>query len=531
MIFLIVSGYHDPPLIVLSPAVTTTSRPLTTLQQLLSDIDAGIIDVVVVYKVDRLTRALSDFAKMVEVFDSHEVSFVSVTQQFNTTSSMGRLTLNVLLSFAQFEREVTGERIRDKIAASKKKGMWMGGFVPLGYEAVDRKLIINDTEAETVRTLYQQYIELGCVSKLKAEADRLGMRTKVRQNSKGRMSGGVRFSRGHLYRILQSPIYIGKIVHKDETHDGEHKAIVEPDLWKTVQDQLRSNCVSRRHQTTAKEPSLLADLLFADKGSRFTPSHAVKNGRRYRYYVERLLLAEGRAARPNAKRIPAHEIERVILEQFRTLLTTPDHLIEAADLSGMEAITIDHTMRKSHDLGSELDTADPSRTIEILRTLIDRIVVSDEAILIRISRPELREAFGIEAQFDNDSSAELYPISIPVSFRARGEELRIVIEGKGASAAPHQDLTLIKALVRAHTWFDRLLSGEAKSITEMSRTDNVADRYLGRVMRLAFLAPNITEAILEGRQPRHLSAQQLINMEDLPIDWEEQRDRLGFGTS
>jgi hypothetical protein len=299
-------------------------------------------------------------------------------------------------------------------------------------------------------------------------------------------------------------------------------------LWKAVQDRLRSNCVSRRHQTTAKEPSLLADLLFTDTGGRFTPSHAVKNGRRYRYYVERLLLAEGRAARPNAKRIPAHEIERVILDQLRKILTTPDCLIEAVDLISMEATTIDHAICAAHELGSELDTADPSRTIEILRSLIGRIAVGDEAVVIQISRSGLADILGVEAQFDDDSSADIYPITIPVSFRARGEELRIVIEGKGASATPHQDLTLIKAVVRAHIWFDRLLSGEATSITEMSRTDNVADRYLGRVMRLAFLAPDITEAILDGRQPRHLSAQQLINMEDLPIDWEEQRIRLGF---
>jgi len=504
----------------------TMERP--ALQQLLSDIDAGTIDVVVVYKVDRLTRALSDFAKMVDIFDAHDVSFVSVTQQFNTTSSMGRLTLNVLLSFAQFEREVTGERIRDKIAASKKKGMWMGGFVPLGYDAIERKLVVNDAEAETVLTLYRQYIELGCVSRLKSETDRLGLQTKVRQNSRGRMSGGAKFSRGHLYRILQKPVYIGKIAHKDEVHDGEHKAIVEPDLWNAAQDRLRSNGVKRRYQTTAKEPSLLVDLLFSDKGDRFTPSHAVKNGRRYRYYVERSLLVEGRASRPKGRRISAHEIERVILGQLRTMLTTSDRLVEAADLRGAEAATIDRAIRTAQDLGVELGTADPSRIIELLRALVDQIVVSDGAILINILRPELRRILDIDPPVDDSPSEDIYPLSIPITFRARGEELRIIIEGPGTSTAQPQDATLIKAIVRAHTWFARLVTGDAKSIMEISRADNVTDRYLGRVLRLAFLAPDITEAILEGQQPRHLSAQQLINMEDLPIAWEDQRARLGF---
>jgi DNA invertase Pin-like site-specific DNA recombinase len=261
----------------------TMERP--ALQRLLRAVEEGAIDVVVVYKVDRLTRALTDFARIIDIFNQHGVSFVSVTQQFSTTTSMGRLTLNMLLSFAQFEREVTGERIRDKIAASKRKGMWMGGMVPLGYEPMNRSLVINEAEAETVRTIYRLYLELGCVRHLKAELDRLSLRSKVRQ--KGRNRGGLPFTRGHLYRILGNPVYVGEIQHKDRTFPGQHPAIIDRATWDTVQALLTANRQGHRRQANAAEPSLLAGILFDESGERLTPSHAQKGGRRYRYYVSR----------------------------------------------------------------------------------------------------------------------------------------------------------------------------------------------------------------------------------------------------
>src|ERR1700739_1669006 len=245
------------------------------LQGLLADIRAGRIDIVVVYKVDRLTRSLADFARLVELFDAQGVSFVSVTQQFNTTSSMGRLTLNVLLSFAQFEREVTGERIRDKIAASKKKGMWMGGIVPLGYDASERTLVINPAEAETVRCIFTLYRELGCVRRVKEEADRLGLSTKRSTMASGTERGGKLFSRGHLYRLLSNPIYIGQIAHKGELYPGQHPALIDAETWTAVRDQLGTNATNRRGQAHATEPSLLAGVLVDAQGERLTPSHAV----------------------------------------------------------------------------------------------------------------------------------------------------------------------------------------------------------------------------------------------------------------
>jgi DNA invertase Pin-like site-specific DNA recombinase len=274
------------------------------LQGLLADIRAGRIDVVVVYKVDRLARSLTDFARLVELFDVQGVSFVSVTQQFNTTSSMGRLTLNVLLSFAQFEREVTGERIRDKIAASKK-GMWMGGNVPLGYDANERTLVINPAEAETVRRIFALYCELGCVRRVKEEADRLGLGTKSSTTAHGTERGGRPFSRGHLYTLLSNPIYTGQIAHKGELHPGQHPALIDDERWSTVRDQLAANTSARRGRAKAAEPSLLAGLLVDARGERLTPSHAVKKGRRYRYYVSAALITDAGTDRAQGWRLAA----------------------------------------------------------------------------------------------------------------------------------------------------------------------------------------------------------------------------------
>src|SRR5580692_9257918 len=254
-------------------------------QRLLTDIRAGRIDIVVVYKVDRLTRSLADFARLIELFDAQGVSFVSVTQQFNTTSSMGRLTLNVLLSFAQFEREVTGERIRDKIAASKQKGMWMGGWVPIGYDRKDRTLTINETEAVTVRTISDLFLKLKNVQRVQAELVRLNLTTKPYETPRGRAVGGLSFARGHIYKILSNPLYIGEIEHRGIRYPGQHPPLIDRKKWDAVQAQLAANHHENRTRTNAKSKSLLAGLIYDDAGNRLVSSHATKNGKRYRYYV------------------------------------------------------------------------------------------------------------------------------------------------------------------------------------------------------------------------------------------------------
>src|ERR1019366_5847527 len=261
----------------------TMERP--ALQRLLADINQGLIDVVVVYKVDRLTRSLTDFAKMVEVFDARGVSFVAVTQQFNTTTSMGRLTLNVLLSLAKLEREVTGERIRDKIAASKQKGMWMGGWVPIGYDRKDRPLTVNEAEAVTVRTISDLFLKLKNVQRFQAELTRLNLTTKPYETPRGRAIGGLSFARGHIYKILSNPLYIGEIEHRGVRYPGQHPPLIDGPTWDAVQAQLAANHHENRTRTSAKSKSLLAGLIYDDAGNRLVSSHATKNGKRHRYYV------------------------------------------------------------------------------------------------------------------------------------------------------------------------------------------------------------------------------------------------------
>jgi DNA invertase Pin-like site-specific DNA recombinase len=309
-----------------------------------ADINVRKVDTVVVYKVDRLTRSLTDFARIVDVFDAHGVSFVSVTQQFNTTTSMGRLTLNMLLSFAQFEREVTGERIRDKIAASKQKGMWMGGFVPLGYEPSGRTLMINNAEAETVRTVFRLYLEHGNVRRVKDEADRLGLTTKLRKNADGRMRGGRPLSRGYIYKLLDNPLYVGRIAHKGKTYDGRHPPIIDPAIWAAVRARIAANTHVRSSGNRAREPSPLAGKLLDHTGVPMTPSHAVKSGRRYRYYVSRHLIS-GTADRSNAHhpdgwRLPAREIERIVTDAVKDLLADRSTLTRDAREAGMAADSI-----------------------------------------------------------------------------------------------------------------------------------------------------------------------------------------------
>jgi DNA invertase Pin-like site-specific DNA recombinase len=298
------------------------------LKRLLDDVAAKRVDTVVVYKVDRLTRSLADFAKIVEQFDGQGVSFVSVTQQFNTTSSMGRLTLNVLLSFAQFEREMTGERIRDKIAASKRKGMWMGGVVPLGYDLDDRRLVLNPEEAKKVNHIFRAYLEQGCVSKLQIYLEEQRIKSKKRVSKTGNITGDGVFCRGALYLILQNRVYLGEIKHKDQSYPGQQPAIIDQELWDKVQEQLKSNLQSELRRANASDKSLLLGLLYDGEGNRFTPSYAKKKGRRYRYYVSRALLKLRSNEQAGPTRLPAGEIEELVIAQVRNLLRSPQRLLE-----------------------------------------------------------------------------------------------------------------------------------------------------------------------------------------------------------
>jgi site-specific DNA recombinase len=515
----------------------TMDRP--ALQRLLGDISAGKVAVVAVYKIDRLTRSLFDFSKIVEAFDAKGVSFVSVTQQFNTTTSMGRLTLNVLLSFAQFEREVTSERIRDKIAASKQKGMWMGGAVPLGYDAVNRKLRINAEEAKTVRLLFELYLKLGSVRQLQEEYQRLGLRTKLRTMLDGRQSGGTAFSRGHLYLVLSNPIYIGRIPHKGRNYEGEHDAIIDAETWDKVQAQLATNAGRKRGRASSKHPSLLAGLLFTAERIPFTPSHAVNHGRRYRYYVERSLLtaqaADGRATEDQVDggidgfqakgwRLPAHQIEQLVLKQVGAFLRDRGALLDALRFKRKSPDMISALLTRASKLADGCESGSFANYLQIVAALVRRVTVAQDQVTIKIDRSGLAGCL-LDQDAHSESNGKGRPsilIEVPVRFRRRGVEAKLVVlDQQGPAAEP--DANLVKALARAHDWFDRILCGEANGIGAVAVADGLDRTYVTRVICLAFLAPEITKTILEGRYPPELTAKRLISSAlKIPLLWADQ---------
>jgi len=502
----------------------TMDRP--ALQRLLSDIGDNRIDVVVVYKVDRLTRSLADFAKIVEIFDAKGVSFVSVTQQFNTTTSMGRLTLNVLLSFAQFEREVTGERIRDKIAASKRKGLWMGGLVPLGYDLRDRELVINPAEAETVRKLFRLYRELGTVRRLKEAADRQRLVTKPRNQASGRVTGGGPFTRGHLYCLLSNPIYVGDVRHKGATYPGRHDAIIDRETFDAVQRQLSAKAVTRRSATNTKAPSLLTGLVYDETGDRLCPTHANKRGRRYRYYIsKRLMHATGSTT--GGWRLPARELEAAALQSVRALLNDELRIVEAMHLNGLSPDRLRRVTGNVAASGDELKDGSPERQRQLLSALVHRIILHANSIRIDIKRIGL---IGLLAEPDADITAdseELFNVVVPIQLKRRGVEAKLVMKAAG-SRCPSPDKKLITLFADAHRWIDDLAEGRAASLRDLARQHHRDVAEVSRTLPLAFLSPDIVEAILDGRQPVDLTPRRLTRIGVLPCRWDEQRRRCGF---
>src|SRR5438477_1998923 len=402
----------------------TMDRP--ALRQLLTDLTAGRVDTVVVYKIDRLTRSLADFAKIVEILDTKGASFVSVTQQFNTTTSIGRLTLNVLLSFGQFEREVTGERIRDKIAASKKKGMWMGGNVPLGYDASERTLVINPAEAETVRRVFALYRELGCVRRVKEEADRLGLRTKCSTTTNGTERGGKPFSRGHLYTLLSNPIYTGHIAHKGELHPGQQPALIDDESWTAVRDQLAANTSNHRRRAKAAEPSLLAGLLVDARGERLTPSHAVKKGRRYRYYVSAALITDAGTDR-EGWRLAAREIEEAVIRILADALTSPARLVERFGAAGIPSDQVRKLLSRAAGMAAALGGS-PGERAKLVRELVENIIVDEKTIIIKLRRGLLLGG-NVPSSASEAASDSAVELTAAAAFTRRGAETKLVLPG------------------------------------------------------------------------------------------------------
>jgi len=513
------TGYDDGGL-----SGATMGRP--ALQRLLADITAGRVDIVVVYKIDRLTRSLADFAKIVEILDARSASFVSVTQQFNTTTSMGRLTFNVLLSFAQFEREVIGERIRDKIAASKQRGMWMGGVPPLGYRVQDRKLVIIDSEAELVRSIFRCYAELGSVRLLKADLEAGGIKSKSWTSVAGRVIGGKPFSRGALYLMLRNRTYRGEIVHKGQSHPGEHPPIIDPPLWDAVRMRLAGNTAERKAGARSHQPSLLAGMLSDAEGNRMTPSYAVKKGTRYRYYVSRPLITQDHREGSTALRIPAAEIEPLVTSRVRQWLLDPGGIYQStrfADPSAQRRL-----IARAAEIGKSWTELPRTRQRAFLTTLIDRIDVGAHQIDIHLRPTRLAALLDVATPLPSASDDEPQILSEPIRLRRTGREITMRIDGTDPFATAKPDARLIKLLIRARRFNATLLDSDGVPFAALAKRQGVSPSYFTRLVRLSYLAPDITEAILDGRQPPDLTADKLLALSRLPLGWHKQWTVLGF---
>jgi site-specific DNA recombinase len=507
----------------------TMERP--AFNRLLADVSEGRIDVVVVYKVDRLTRSLSDFAKIVEVFDKREVSFVSVTQQFNTTSSMGRLTLNILLSFAQFEREVTGERIRDKIAASKKKGMWMGGFPSLGYDVKDRKLIVNEAEATTVQYIFRRYTELKSVRLLKVDLDAQGIVSKARRAADGTHFGEKPLARGALYLMLQNRIYRGEIVHKGKSHPGEHKAIIDDRLWSEVQSILRENRTDRILGTAERQVGLLSGILFDARGERMTPTYSMKNGARYRYYVSRSLMTS--TARDAGQRLPASELEALVRRRIHDWLTDRVKMLDVvqnhtsdAELQKQLIVGWERAVALWRGVGADEIRAFVVAVVSRVQVHADRVEIVLDPIkaLGWLARDGGHKPLITDVPTDADRPT--VTLTVPARLRRAGKEMRIVVDGDTCPRTP--DSSLIRVLVRGHAIRTRLLESQSLTLDEIARAEELTPSYATRLFRLTLLAPDILSAMLSGQQPPELTARKLMDDTRLPLEWNEQRRRLGF---
>ena len=490
------------------------------LKALLQDVEDGKVDIIVVYKVDRLTRSLADFAKLVEIFDQHGVSFVSVTQAFNTTNSMGRLTLNVLLSFAQFEREVTAERIRDKIAASKKKGKWMGGLVPLGYDALDKKLVINTDEAEAVGYIFKTYQQLGTVTALTSNLSKRGYVTKRRVSKKGNQSGSMPYSRGHLYQLLSNPVYIGKTRHKEKIFEGEHEPIIDLHLWEAVQAQLKSNAPIRKRDGNQSSGQLLTGLLYDAQGDRLGPSSHKKNGKRYSYYISRRLL-KGELDDGTGWRLPAKTIETHVLTCLSKLLTDQAALLRTVEMqvpqySPTTAKDIKLVSEKVKGIHTNLQDANPIERRAAILNLVSRITLSDSRLSIGLFMKVLV----------SDANDELITFDYPLIIKRRGIETCLIIGGRSCGEPDPKLLTMI---AKARDWYARLKTEPGLTISALAKSENMHRSDIGKLLPLAFLSPVIIRRFMIGEHPAELTVDKLKSLATkLPSHWDEQAAYLGI---
>jgi site-specific DNA recombinase len=477
------------------------------MKALLADVDAGLVDVIVVYKVDRLTRSLADFAKIVERLDAKQASFVSVTQAFNTTTSMGRLTLNVLLSFAQFEREVTGERIRDKIAASKKKGLWMGGPVPLGYQVIDRKLVPVPEEAERVRAIMRRYIASSSATQLIAELEAEGIRTKVQHRTSGPHRGGIPFRRGSLFHLLSNPIYRGMIVHKGKVYDGEHEAIVDEELWDAVQARLQQKAPPRKRKSNVPQETMLRGLLTDPEGRPMVPTYTKKGTRRYAYYETRKDLAAKPGTAPPT-RIAQSSIERHIVSHMTSLVEDEHALRRLSGLQDAGQLTALFDAARLR----LLELAHPSTRDDMVRSLIASVAIGPGGMRVSINLG----ALGLDGE-------ALLDLPLPERRPFREAKLRI----DQSAMTDRIDCKLVSLITEAMEVRELVLGSPELSLNQLGKREGRCRTQLGKLFRLSWLSPRIIEAIIDGHQPARLDRRTLLEA-DLPSCWRAQERMLGF---
>ena len=479
-----------------------------SLQRLLSALDEGRVDQIVVYKIDRLSRSLTDFAKIVDRLDRAGGSFVSVTQSFNTATSMGRLTLNMLLSFAQFEREVTAERIRDKIAASKRKGLWMGGSVPLGYDPNGRTLTINEAEAITVRAIYRLYYSYKTIFEVTNKARRLGLRSKRRTPPSGEIKGGNVIDRGNIYYILTNPIYAGRIRHKKQVFEGQHPAIIDPKEWDEIQRRLSNRSGRKRGVRTAAHPSPLAGNLFDETGDCLTPSHSAKNGKRFRYYISRRLVTGKSKKHPDAWRLPAPRLEASIARVVHNHLSDPGILTKL--LGEIDATDVEQLQAKTKLLA---DTVAPHQSASKWSALISSATISPGKLIVHLDSEAIADS--IEVREDRIDRAHLR-LEAAFQMRRKGVETKIILGGE----PPEVDEVLVRNIVKARNWFEAIKHGE--TFATIASREGTSRRRIQDVIDLAFLAPDILQQVIAGTLPPQVATDVLIKR-GVPGRWTEQR--------
>jgi site-specific DNA recombinase len=484
----------------------TLERP--ALQRLLADVAAGAIDIIVVYKVDRLTRSLLDFSRLVEAFDAAGASFVSVTQSFNTTTSMGRLTLNMLLSFAQFEREVTAERIRDKIAASKAKGMWMGGIPPLGYKPNGRSLTIVEEHAALVRHIFTRYLALGNVRALEQELKAQLRHAPARATATGKRIGGVPFSRGQLYLMLKCRTFLGEIDHKGVIYPGLHEGIVARELWDAVQAMLGANLQGKRSGSYARSPSRLAGLIFDGDGTPLASTHASKGKVRYRYYTS----ADANDAAGAPLRIPAREIEAAVAERVAHMFDDPLPLAAAGWLEVPSDRYAEVTTRIA-----ALAARARQRERDLLRSIVTRVQVQRSGVSIDIATAAIAAALDLAPTAE---AAATLTLTHDVRLTRTGMAMRLVHDS-GATTGATPDRSMSRLLAQAHHYWRELRKGEL-DITSLAAREGVSASWVTRTLRLAFLSPEVTAAILTGKQRSRIDLRALTATDAVRPLWTEQ---------